>query len=202
MSNILKFRRDPKWMRELKRKARAPKPPPRGGGTFWKRALRAIGRWRLAILIAIMLIVGADSYRGGAAAHWNILPWTPEPTATDAEAAWFQICKGAIRYTCVIDGDTIWYRGEKIRVLGIDAPEVSSPGCPREEELGERATYALRDILNEGPFTLSRDGFEPNRDIYDRLLRRVTREGEPIAERLIWQGLAVRYRAAGPGWCD
>jgi len=32
--------------------------------------------------------------------------------------------------------------------------------------------------------------------------RRITREGEPIAERLILQGLAVRYRAAGPDWCD
>ena len=38
-------------------------------------------------------------------------------------------------------------------------------------------TYALRDILNEGPFSLNRDDFEPNRDVLDRQLRRITREG-------------------------
>ncbi|WP_162199455.1 thermonuclease family protein [Aurantiacibacter marinus] len=160
-------------------------------------------RWRLRILIALVLVVVvAGSFRGGTVAHWDFLTRTPHPTATDPEAAWFQLCAGPVRYTCVVDGDTIWYRGEKIRLLDIDAAEVSSPGCPREAEIGERATYALRDILNEGPFSLTRDGFEPNRDVYERLLRRITREGEPIADRLIEQGLAVRYRAAGPGWCD
>ncbi|WP_340588497.1 thermonuclease family protein [Erythrobacter alti] len=196
-SNVLPFRK-PFRAVPLRRVVNTP-----GGSTRLAGLWHALVRWRLRILLAVFLVlVAADSFRGGAVAHWGFAPWTPEPTASDPEAAWFQLCVGPVRYTCVVDGDTIWYHGEKIRVLDIDAPEVSSPECRREAELGERATLALRDVLNEGPFSLSRDGFEPNRDRFGRQLRRVTREGEPIAERLIGLGLAVRYRAAGPGWCD
>ncbi|WP_338241719.1 thermonuclease family protein [Aurantiacibacter hainanensis] len=150
----------------------------------------------------LLVLVAYDMWRGGAAAHWTFLPWAPQANATDRDAAWFELCNGPIRYTCVVDGDTIWYRGENIRVLGIDAPEVSDPECPQEEELGERATLALRDLLNEGPFSLEDSWMEPDEDAYGRSLLRITRQGEDLGERLVHLGLAVRYRSAGPGWCS
>lgn len=176
-------------------------PSGRGGGIV-RRLSHLLGRWRVALLASVLLVLaGYDMWRGGAAAHWTFLPWSPEATATDREAAWFEVCNGPIRYTCVIDGDTIWYRGEKFRVLGIDAPEVSEPGCEREAQLGERATLALRDVLNEGPFSLEPDRTEPEEDAYGRALRRITRGGVDLGERLVRQGLAVRDRSAAPGWC-
>jgi hypothetical protein len=48
-------------------------------------------------------------------------------------------CRWGLQRTCVIDGDTIRYKGEKIRLAGIDTPEIFSPKCSHELELGRRA---------------------------------------------------------------
>ena len=55
------------------------------------------------------------------------------------QSARFGLCSGTHRVTCVVDGDTFWYRGAKIRIADINAPEVSQPSCAREAALGERA---------------------------------------------------------------
>lgn len=73
-------------------------------------------------------------------------PGTGEPSARDS----FVRCAGAHRVTCVVDGDTFWYRGAKIRIADINAPEVSQPSCAREAALGERATGRLLGWLNAG----------------------------------------------------
>lgn len=69
-------------------------------------------------------------------------------TWTDREQATFPICGSAKRITCVVDGDTIWYRGTKIRIADIDTPEVSDPGCAREAQMGGKATYRMQYLLN------------------------------------------------------
>ena len=45
---------------------------------------------------------------------------------------------------CVVDGDTFWLTGEKIRIENIDAPETHQPGCDAERELGKIARLALQ----------------------------------------------------------
>ena len=50
----------------------------------------------------------------------------------DREVASFTQCAGPARVTCVVDGDTFWYRGLKIRIADINAPELSSPSCAHE----------------------------------------------------------------------
>src|SRR5687767_8785915 len=97
------------------------------------------------------------------------------PTA-DPEAARFERCGAAPRVTCVVDGDTFWSRGAKIRIADINTPETGRPACPREAALGRAASERLRALLNQGPFTLS--PLRPERDRYGRLLRTVTRRGE------------------------
>lgn len=38
-------------------------------------------------------------------------------------AAPLDFCTGNVRHSCVVDGDTLWIEGEKIRLADIDAPE-------------------------------------------------------------------------------
>ena len=47
-------------------------------------------------------------------------------------------CVGSHRVTCVVDGDTVWIEREKIRLSGIDAPEVRGK-CLFERDLAVRA---------------------------------------------------------------
>src|SRR5688500_1361096 len=121
------------------------------------------------------------------------------PAAADREAARFDRCGAAARVTCVVDGDTFWYRGAKIRVADINTPEVSRPACPREAALGEAATLRLAELLNAGPFTLA--AWTPDRDRYGRLLRTVTRHGESLGAELVREGLAETWQGRRGSWC-
>jgi micrococcal nuclease len=117
----------------------------------------------------------------------------------DLERARFDRCGSAARVTCVVDGDTFWYRGAKIRVADINTPEVSRPACPREAALGEAATLRLAELLSAGPFTLA--AWTPDRDRYGRLLRTVTRQGESLGAELVREGLAEIWQGRRGSWC-
>ena len=124
---------------------------------------------------------------------------TPALAQGDAEAAQFAHCSGAGRVTCVVDGDTIWYRGAKIRLADINAPEVSQPGCAAEAALGARATRRLTELLNAGPFSLLREGRDVDR--YGRQLRLVTRRGASLGGTLETEGLAEHWQGHRGDWC-
>ena len=117
----------------------------------------------------------------------------------DGERALFTRCEGSGRVTCVVDGDTIWYRGTKIRIADINTPEISRPACPREAALGERATLRLTALLNTGGFTLKRKGRDEDR--YGRKLRVVTRGGRSLGAVLVAEGLAERWQGRRSSWC-
>ena len=119
--------------------------------------------------------------------------------APDRESARFETCGRGERINCVVDGDTFWYAGEKIRVADINTPEVSEPQCAREAQLGAAATARLQALLNEGAFTLGSVGRD--RDPYGRLLRTVTREGTSLGAVLVREGLAEEWRGRRSGWC-
>ena len=120
-------------------------------------------------------------------------------SAPDREAAQFPRCGAGPRVTCVVDGDTFWYRGAKIRVADINTPEVSRPACPREAALGQAATRRLAELLNAGPFTLA--PWTRDRDRYGRLLRTVTRDGASLGATLVREGLADTWQGRRSGWC-
>lgn len=119
--------------------------------------------------------------------------------SSDREAASFARCAGPVRVTCVVDGDTFWYRGAKIRVADINAPEVSEPRCAAEARLGARATTRLTALLNAGPFTL--EPADRARDVYGRKLFTVTRGGASLGARLEAEGLAEHWRGYRRSWC-
>jgi endonuclease YncB( thermonuclease family) len=115
--------------------------------------------------------------------------------------ALFPLCAGPVRVTCVVDGDTIWYRGTKIRIADIDTPEVSQPGCPAERALGLAATRRLRELLGAGPFGLAPPPDGRTRDRYGRELRIVTRGGKSLGSVLVREGLAARWGGPKRAWC-
>ncbi|MBU7047793.1 MAG: thermonuclease family protein [Theionarchaea archaeon] len=91
-----------------------------------------------------------------------------------------------ISCTSVIDGDTFRLsNGEKVRLIGIDAPELSQLGGEESRE------YLTHLILNKG-VTLKK-GYE-DRDKYNRLLRFVYIGDLCVNEEMIRQGYAeARY---------
>jgi hypothetical protein len=56
----------------------------------------------------------------------------------------------------VLDGDTIRIAGETFRLVGFDAPETYRAQCPSERELGNRATFRLRQLVADGGLDLER----------------------------------------------
>lgn len=114
--------------------------------------------------------------------------------------AQFRICVSSVRINCVVDGDTIWYEGKKIRVEDIDAPEISRPKCASEKALGEKAKYRLLELMNVGPFELVRQG-NRNTDRYGRLLRVIERDGQSLGMILVNKGLARRWDGRRHPWC-
>lgn len=120
-------------------------------------------------------------------------------SATDSEAASFGLCKSGGGTNCVVDGDTIWYRGTKIRIADIDTPETHQSRCAVEAELGAAATRRLHQLINAGPFTLQ--SIDRDEDRYGRKLRILTRNGESLGDILVEEGLARYYEGGRRSWC-
>ena len=174
----------------------------RGGGFRPAQAPRArkttLGaRWFPVALVALPLAAFS------AVLLWPLGGGGPQAAAAtgDREAARFAICSGPVRVSCVVDGDTIWYRGEKIRIADLDTPEVFSPGCANEEAMGRRATIRLQTLLNAGPFSLEPNPEGRAEDNYGRSLKLVTRGGESLGAVLVDEGLAEEWGGPRKRWC-
>jgi micrococcal nuclease len=114
-------------------------------------------------------------------------------------AAAFALCASGPRTTCVVDGDTFWLNGEKVRIADINAPETHQAGCPEERALGQKAARRLTQLLNAGSFTLEIEGRAS--DHYGRSLRVVRRDRSSLGEALIAEGLAEPWRGKRSDWC-
>lgn len=79
----------------------------------------------------------------------------------------------------VVDGDTFRYGTERVRLRGIDTPELNEPG-------GQAARLRLEEWLRSGPVRIVPHG----RDIYDRTVADVFVEGQNVAEMLQTEGFA------------
>ena len=117
--------------------------------------------------------------------------------ADDSKVLWQECHPYERRITCVVDGDTLWYQGTKIRLLDIDAPEVEGH-CIHERRLVQAATAELTRLLNTGLVRIAYDG----QDQYGRHLARIwVREGE-IGAAMLTAGLAEPFGQRGPSpWC-
>ena len=119
------------------------------------------------------------------------------PTAPALMRANFPVCGSAKRDTCIVDGDTVWLKGEKMRLSGINAPEVGNPKCRREAELAAKATRRLRTILNSNEWSVERFGH----DKYGRTLVNFRIDQTTAGDMLIRAGLAHRWEGYKRNWC-
>ena len=90
----------------------------------------------------------------------------------------------------VIDGDTIKVSGERIRLAGLDAPEVDQVAQHQNGHWirqGQRVKRALIEKIGGKIVSVTVEGY----DKYNRVLGTVTRRGEDIGEWLVRNGYAV-----------
>ena len=80
-----------------------------------------------------------------------------------------------------VDGDTIRYGTERIRLRGLNAPELSEPG-------GFEARQRLAELLSQGNMRLVPHGL----DIYGRMLADVFISDRNVADIMTSEGFAKR----------
>jgi len=164
-----------------------------------------MARW-LAALAFAAIVMGAMVPAPQAS---RIAAWLSDRIDADADAdgavpqrgSDFALCAGRRLRNCVIDGDTIRHDGVKVRLADIDTPEVFSPRCRHEADLGKQATQRLLELINAGPIALVRSGSRDT-DRYGRKLRLVTREGRSLGAVLVAEGLARPWQGRRRSWCD
>jgi len=100
------------------------------------------------------------------------------------------------RDNCVVDGDTFWLNGEKMRIAAIDTPEIRG-GCDAERRLAMAARRRLHAVLMQ-PFRIERIGT----DSYGRTLVAVWVGSERAGDVLVDEGLARRWSGRRRSWCD
>ena len=126
----------------------------------------------------------------------------PEPTLTAAPVP-------AARITKITDGDTFWVTfasgsREKIRILGVDAPETYSSNSPDEydgitdtdclDDWGNSATEFAIATLSGKIVQVIADPLGDERDRFDRLLAYIHVEGQDFSSMLVKYGFARVYR--------
>lgn len=90
-----------------------------------------------------------------------------------------------------VDGDTLMLEGQRIRLLGIDTPELMQT-CKRdgvEWRCGVAARSRLAELLRAGALTCRM----PGKDKYGRWLAHCKTPDGDIGERMVREGLAVAY---------
>jgi micrococcal nuclease len=151
-------------------------------------------RQRLPFLLPMLI---ATAVTGGVYAwlHPSAVPYgSPAKLASDIGPG-MKRCSGPVRVTCVVDGDTFWLNGEKIRIENIDAPEMTGV-CTGEPAKAEEAARRLSQLLT-GKINVARYG----KDKYGRTLARVIVGGNDIGDRLIDEGLARAWPNGPKAWC-
>lgn len=160
------------------------------------------------------------SSRPDAPIEWNAVQAVPTRTPDAQDIAWekrseelddgsfgqatatrasFGYCHAGGGTNCVVDGDTFYLNGEKVRIAGIDAPETHPARCDYEARLGTEATRKLHELLNSGAVTMSR--IDRDRDVYGRLLRNVAVDGDDVGDAMISAGVAREYGSGRKPWC-
>lgn len=112
----------------------------------------------------------------------------------------FFLCGTAKQDDCVVTADRFVFHGQKIRLVGIEVPDIKKPRCEAERIKASDAKLRVRAFLDSGPFELVT--WQGNNSTLDgHQLRDVTRNGRSLADVLVNEGLAKRPGAGKGGWC-
>lgn len=190
-------RRPKSWPRRWRRN---PKPARfRRRQKSWRQAWRETRPFVLLIMLVTLVAIYQSA---GFYAPPAFLAMEPEKVDQ-----YFTRCGPGRGHACVTDGDTIKLGTRKIRIVGIDAPEMEGR-CTYERVLAEQASERMRSWVNAGPFEMVGRVDEPT-DRYGRDLRTLRRQlpggagTEYAAEVMREAGLARRYSGGWrDGWCE
>ena len=197
-SNVVRFRRKPKWQRWTEARSYGVEParfkrPPK----TWRQAWHETRPW----IFLIFLVTAALLYQApGFYEPPGFLQG--EPARIDGQ---FTRCGYGRGTHCVVDGDTFKIGQQAFRVTGIDTAEVDAR-CDAEAAKAEASTRALQDWLNRGPFQITTRLDEPT-DRYGRTLAIVKRVGvdgseDRLADWMREHGGARDYDGGfRGGWC-
>lgn len=125
--------------------------------------------------------------------------------ATGANAQQFDKCvpgkKRSATETCVVDGDTLWLDGVKIRLKDFDTPETQTAICGGvyEISLGHRAKERLIELLNANDWSIEYFGRDSTQE--RRRLATIRIGGEDVGDILINERLARRWPKGKEWWC-
>lgn len=152
--------------------------------TFWPVGQKIRGLYAIESVACIFLLILLSVY----------------PDLVQARAV---VRSGVV--TRVVDGDTVWVRTAtpsqgargggilKVRILGIDAPEICQPGGPE-------ALATLRDHVLGQTVTLNSPSHRSHDD-YGRVLASLDKQGEDVGRSMVRRGQAWSYgyrRDPGP----
>lgn len=95
------------------------------------------------------------------------------------------------KYITVLDGDTIKYKNQRYRFIGLDSPELN-------QNYGENAkSYVINSINNADKIYMLIDSY----DLFDRILCHIIIDGEPLAYSMIKEKYAketiIKYGDSG-----
>jgi len=154
---------------------------PFGPSAFEKRVMTPGNRRFVRTALAILGLMALAT-----ATVWIVLFMFVRPARGDTVDA---------RMFYVIDGDTLALAGERIRLLGIDAPETREARCERERErvAGYETKARVVDLLR---FGRSVDIRRHGHDQYGRTLAHIVIDGRDLGEQLVREKLALAYRGA------
>lgn len=123
----------------------------------------------------------------------RLFGWRKEKVPDSAPRFGFKGLVRKARVSRVIDGDTIdvifkfrkKYDMHRCRLLGINAPEIRG-GTFETKEMGKKSKQFLEDLLLGEIVVIYCDKL----DSFGRILVAVEFEGEDVAEKLLYEGLA------------
>lgn len=95
------------------------------------------------------------------------------------------------KYITVLDGDTIKYKNQRYRFIGLDSPEL-------KQNYGEQAkNFVINSINNASKISMLISSY----DLYDRILCHIIIDGEPLAYSMIKEKYAketiIKYGDSG-----
>jgi endonuclease YncB( thermonuclease family) len=122
-------------------------------------------------------------------------PSLPAPVDEPETPSANPVPAGAISGTAsVVDADTLDIASQRIRLVGVDAPESGQKCLDAGNKLvrcGSIAANALDAWINRNPVTCVSEG----KDRYQRVLGKCTVRGESVQHWLVRNGHAVAYRS-------
>lgn len=124
----------------------------------------------------------------------------PSPGLRAQTGGKFVLCGPGSGTNCVIDGNTFWQDGMRIRLADIDVPDADAARCPSEKQKAVAAKLRLQAILNDGTFVLS--GSNRRDDENGGKLRIAMRAGRSLGDQLVSEGFAHRWTGQASSWCS